>query len=35
MVWPLKVFLIQLVLTMGMALIIYIIWRITHPGQKW
>jgi hypothetical protein len=35
MVWPLKIFLFQVCVTMGLAAIFYIIWRVTHPGKKW
>ena len=35
MLWPLKIFLIQFGITMGLALVFYIIWRLVHPGKKW
>ena len=35
MSWAYKILLLQLGITMGLALVLYIIWRLTHPGQKW
>ncbi len=35
MAWPWKILIFQICVTMGLALILYIIWRLTHPGQKW
>ncbi len=35
MAWPWKILLIQFVITMGMAVVFYIIWRLAHPGKKW
>ena len=33
--WPWKILIFQILATFGLALIIYIIWRLTHPGKKW
>jgi hypothetical protein len=35
MAWPWKILLIQFGLTMGIALVLYIAWRLAHRGQKW
>lgn len=35
MAWPYEILLIQLLVTLGGALVFYIIWRLAHPGRKW
>jgi hypothetical protein len=35
MAWPWKILVFQICITMGLALAIYIIWRLAHRGQKW
>ena len=35
MLWPWKILIFQFCVTMGLALLFYIIWRLTHRGQKW
>jgi hypothetical protein len=35
MEWPWKIMLFQMGVTMGFALVLYIIWRLAHRGQKW
>ena len=35
MVWPYKILLFQFCVTLGLASFFYIIWRLTHRGQKW
>lgn len=35
MAWPWKILLIQVGVTIGGALIFYLIWRLAHPGKKW
>jgi len=35
MAWPWKILLFQFSVTMGMAVILYIIWRLAHRGHKW
>jgi hypothetical protein len=35
MPWAYKALLLHFGITMGMALILYIIWRLAHRGQKW
>ena len=35
MAWPWKILLFQFCVTMGFALVFYIIWRLAHPGKKW
>ena len=35
MPWAYKILLMQFGITMGCALVFYIIWRIAHRGQKW
>jgi len=35
MAWPFKILIIQIVTTMGLAFVFYVIWRLTHPGKKW
>ena len=35
MAWPWAILLFQFGVTMGMAVVFYVIWRLTHPGQKW
>jgi hypothetical protein len=35
MAWPWKILLFQFCVTMGLAVVFYVIWRLTHRGQKW
>ena len=35
MSWPYKILFGQFVITMGGALVFYIIWRLAHRGKKW
>jgi hypothetical protein len=35
MSWPYKILAMQLGITMGSALVFYIIWRLAHRGKKW
>ncbi len=35
MAWPWKILIFQFFVTMGLALFFYIIWRLTHRGEKW
>jgi hypothetical protein len=35
MAWPIKILLFQVGVVFGGATILYIIWRLTHRGQKW
>ena len=35
MEWPWAIFLFQFGVTMGLAVILYVVWRLTHRGQKW
>lgn len=35
MAWPWKILLFHLGVTMGSALVFYIIWRLTHRGKTW
>jgi hypothetical protein len=33
--WVYEILLLQFVITMGAALVFYIIWRLAHRGKKW
>jgi len=33
--WAFKIFVLEFLLTIIMAAIIYGVWRATNPGQKW
>ncbi len=33
--WALKIFIAEFLVTIVMSGIIYGIWRVTNPGQKW
>jgi len=35
MAWPYKILLFQFCVTMGLAAVFYLIWRLTHRGLKW
>jgi len=35
MAWPWKILAFQFFVSMGLALFFYIIWRLSHRGQKW
>jgi hypothetical protein len=35
MAWPWKILAFQICVTMGLAIVIYIFWRLAHRGQKW
>ena len=33
--WAFNIFLVEFGLTIGCCLVIYLLWRMAHPGQKW
>jgi hypothetical protein len=35
MAWPWKILMFQIGVSMGLAIVFYIIWRINHRGRKW
>jgi hypothetical protein len=35
MEWLWKILAFQICITLGFALVLYIIWRLAHRGQKW